>query len=41
MRVQQIINAYSLAFFGQALKDEPAMLMASSSPAFPEVRFDG
>ncbi len=41
MRVQQIINAYSLAFFGQALKDEPAMLMASPSPAFPEVRFDG
>jgi predicted dienelactone hydrolase len=41
MRVQQIINAYSLAFFGQALKDEPAMLMASPSPAFPEVRIDG
>lgn len=41
MRVQQIINAYSLAFFGQALKDEPAMLMASPSPAYPEVRFDG
>jgi len=40
-RVQQIINAYSLAFFGQVLKDEPAMLMASPSPAYPEVRFDG
>ena len=39
-RVQQIINAYSLAFFDQALKDEPAMLMASPSPAYPEVRFD-
>jgi hypothetical protein len=41
MRVQQIINAYSLAFFDQALKDEPAMLLASPSPAYPEVRFDG
>jgi predicted dienelactone hydrolase len=40
-RVQHIINAYSLAFFDQALKGEPALLMASPSPAYPEVRFDG
>jgi predicted dienelactone hydrolase len=40
VRVQRIINAYSLAFFDQALKDTPAMLMASPSPAYPEVRFD-
>lgn len=39
-RVQHIINAYSLAFLDQVLKDEPAMLMASPSPAYPEVRFD-
>ncbi|MBM3121400.1 MAG: hypothetical protein FJZ97_04335 [Chloroflexi bacterium] len=40
-RVQQIINAYSLAFFGQALKGEPTLLLAGPSPAYPEVRFDG
>jgi hypothetical protein len=41
MRVQRIINAYSLAFFDQALKGELSLLMASPSPAYPEVRFDG
>lgn len=34
-----IINRYSVAFFDQALKEQPSSLLDGPSPAFPEVAF--
>lgn len=39
-QVIRIINAYSLAFFDQALKDIPTMLLMMPSLEFPEVFFE-
>lgn len=35
-----IVNAYSLAFFTQYLKDSPAALLGGSAKQYPEVRFE-
>jgi len=40
-RVQRIINDFSLAFFGAALKGEVTTLLEGPSSAYPEARFDG
>ncbi len=37
LRVNQIVNTYSLAFFNQALKNLPDPLLDGPSPAYPEV----
>ena len=38
-RVLEIINAYTRAFFDQALKGIPAPLLDQPSTEFPEVRY--
>lgn len=38
-RMQQIVNAYTLAFFNKHLKGENAPLLNAPSPDYPEVRF--
>jgi dienelactone hydrolase len=39
-RCMAIVNAYSLAFFTQALDNTPAPLLAGPSTAYPEVTFE-
>lgn len=39
-RVQQIINAYVLAFFNEQFKAQPAALLAGPQADYPEVRYD-
>ncbi|HLL74456.1 MAG TPA: hypothetical protein VK421_04265, partial [Pyrinomonadaceae bacterium] len=38
-RVQQLLNAYTLAFFDKHLEGEPAPLLDGPPPDYPEVRF--
>jgi dienelactone hydrolase len=38
-RVMRIIDAYSLAFFNQALLCQPTVLLDGPSPQYPEVKF--
>jgi hypothetical protein len=38
-RVLRIVDDYSLAFFDQYLKGQPATLLQPELPAYPEVQF--
>ncbi len=39
-RIQKLLMEYTLAFFDQSLKGQPAPLLAGPSQDYPEVRFD-
>jgi len=38
-QMERIMNAYTLAFFDQTLKDIPSPLLQGDSPDYPEVDF--
>jgi hypothetical protein len=39
-RALRVIDDYALAFFNQALKGEPSLLLEGPSPDYPEIRWE-